>query len=513
MSAAPREPENYSIDEMMDRLKKPSTEDSEEDGELVVRADGTQAIRIRKRKRRTAQPVKQDAIRLRRSRIMQVAAAMVLVILAGLTIGTAVIYANSPPFREALIQKIALSTGATSELQMFRMNPKTANANSLSLKWPEGNMLNSLSARGIIAEIFPSSFFGKSMKGEEITTLEATLALQIPKPTVPSRTEASPSGGLPIQFNRYRAPVFHMTMGNPSAPAIRLYKSEASLYPNTLNGRTQFSLNQGQLTIKGWPKLRLDRAFMEFRSDEIDIVGLRVQDETDNRGVFEFSGTIVPYNPDQLSTLSVRLDSFPLAGITSPALGKLFSGRIDSLPAAKSNYLAFYPSENPSAKLAISFQCALTSNMEVTGFPFLFALSQTLEDDWFQRPIFEGEGASGTILREAETVSLQDLNFENKGRMALRGRISMAANQALTGNLEVGVAEAMINTAITSRLKTLFGPTKEGFRWVTLKIGGSASNPTDNFKELFLAPEATRTGKDQESDQHGSTFEELTQPR
>lgn len=513
MSAAPSEPEKYSIDEMMNRLKKPSSGDPSEDGELVVRADGTQAIRIRKRKRRTSQPIKQDATRLRRSRIMQVAGAMILLIVAGLTIGTAVIYANSPSFHDALIQKITRSTGAKSELQMFRMNPKTANANSLSLKWPEGNMLDSLLARGITAEIFPSSFFGKSMNGEEITVGDATLALQIPKPTAPARAEASPAEGLPIQFKRYRAPVFHLTMGNPNNPAIRLSKSEASFYPNTLNGRTQFSLNQGELAIKGWPKLRLDRAFMEFRGDEIDIIGLRIQNETDNRGVFEFSGTVAPYNPDQLSTLSVKMESFQLAGITSPALGKLFSGRIDSLPAAKSNYLSFYPSENPAAKLAISFQCALTSNLEITGFPFLFALSQTLEDDWFQRPIFEGEGASGTILREADVVSLQDLNFENKGRMALRGRITMAANQALTGDLEVGVAEAMINTAITPRLKSLFGPNKEGFRWVTLKIGGSAANPTDNFKELFLAPAATQTEKKQDVDRAGSSFEELTKPR
>ena len=91
--------------------------------------------------------------------------------------------------------------------------------------------------------------------------------------------------------------------------------------------------------------------------------------------------------------------------------------------------------------------------------------------------------------------------------------ITMATNQALSGELEVGVAEAMITTAITPRLKTLFGPSKEGFRWITLKIGGSATNPTDNFKELFLAPAATRTEKSQDFNREGSSFEELTQPR
>ncbi|MEO5713409.1 MAG: hypothetical protein ABIT37_07960 [Luteolibacter sp.] len=515
MSGAPSEPEKYSIDEMMDRLKSPSSGNPEEEGELVVRADGTQAIRVRKRKRRSTQPVKEKHVRNRRARILQVSAAMGLIIVAGLTIGGAVIYANSPPFREGLVRKISQSTGAEVDLQMFRMNPKSANANTMQLKWPEGNVLQSLYVRGVIADIFPSSFLGKSMNGEEITVDVGNLALRIPKPGEPlgTGTTAEAEAALPIQFKRYRVPNFNVTLGDPTYPAISLLKSEASFSPNTLNGRTQFSLNQGDLTITGWPKMRMSRAFMEFRGKEIDVVGLRLMDETDNRGIFEISGTVLPYSPERLSTLSVQLESFPLSGLTNTAFGKLFSGRIDSLPTTKSNYLTFFPSENPATKLAIAFRSSLTSNMEVTGFPFLVALSQTMEDDWFQRPVFQGEDAAGSLLREAGSVSLHDLSFENKGRMALRGRITMAANQSLSGNLEVGVAEAMINTAKTPRLKSLFGPTKEGFRWITLKIGGSATSPADNFKDLYLAPDATPSAESGESDHKGSTFEELTKPR
>lgn len=513
MPAAPSEPEKYSIDEMMDRLKSSSEGNPEEDGELVVRADGTQAIRVRKRKRRSAQPVKDERIRTRRSRIIQVSAAMSLLILAGLTIGAAIAFANSPPFREGLIRKITQSTGANADLQMFRMNPTTANAADLVLKWPGGNVLNSLTLRGIVAEIFPVSFLGKSMTGEEITVAEGTLALRMPTPDEALRTEAEPTGPLPIQFKRYRAPVFHMTLGDTAAPVIRLYKSEASLYPNPLNGRTQFSLNQGELSIAGWPKLRMDRAFIEIRGKEADIVGLRVMDVADNRGVFELSGTVLPYSPDRLSTLSVTLDTFPLSGIAGPGLGRIFTGKIDSLPTTKSNYLSFYPSANPATKLAIEFRSALTSNIEISGFPFLFALSQTLEDEWFLRPVFEGENAGGTILREADIVTLRDLNFESKGRMALRGHVSMTATQTLSGSLEVGVTEAMISSSKTERLKTLFGPSKEGFRWLTVNISGPAASPIDNFKELFLAPGTTGSQETPKPEQDGSTFEELTKPR
>ncbi len=514
MSGAPSDPEKYSIDEMMDRLKTSSSGNSDEEGELVVRADGTQAIRVRKRKRRSSQPVKEQRVRSRRSRILQVSAAMILLIAAALAIGSAVIYANSPPFREGLVRKIYQSTGAAEvDLQMFRMNPKSANANTLTLKWPQGNVLDNLFVRGVRADVFPSSFLGKSMNGEEIIVGEGTLALHIPKPGEPLVAGAATAEALPIHFNRYRIPKLNLTLGDPAAPAISLLKAEASFSPNSLNGRNQFSLNQGDLVISGWPKMRLNRAFLEFRGKEIDVVGLRLMDETDNRGVFEFTGTLLPYSPERLSTLSLQLESFQMGGLTSPAFGKLFAGRIDSLPTTKSNYLTFYPSDTPSPKLAIAFRSSLTSNMVVTGFPFLVALSQTLEDDWFQRPVFEGEDATGSILREANVVRVENLDFENKGRMALRGHIEMNATQALTGSLQIGVAEAMINTAKAARLKTLFGPEKEGFRWVTLKIGGSATNPTDNFKELFLSPPAPSTTENLEPENKGSSFEELTRPK
>ena len=135
MSAAPSEPEKYSIDEMMERLKT-SPPENPENGELVTRPDGSQAIRVRKRKRRTSQPHKEEASRNRRAKIFQVAAALILVFVAALIIGAGIIYANSAPFRESLVRKIAAGSGASVELQQFRMNPQTANAGGLVLDWP-----------------------------------------------------------------------------------------------------------------------------------------------------------------------------------------------------------------------------------------------------------------------------------------------------------------------------------------------------------------------------------------
>ncbi len=512
MSAAPSEPEKYSIDEMMDRLKNPALENPEE-GELVTRQDGTQAIRVRKRKRRSSQPRKEDAHRTKRARIVQVSAALILLFLTALAIGGAIVYANSRPYRDALLTKIAQASGATAQLEQFRMNPATANAGGLSLEWPAGNVLKSLLLRGLTAEISPTSFLGKSMAGEEVTVVtDGTLTLQVPTPGLPLRSTAQPAGDLPVRFNRYWIPVFHLAVGGSTPPAVSLTKSEASLYPENVNGRTQLRLNQGAVNIPGWPDLRLDRALLEFRGRDTDVIVIRLQHESDTRGSFELSGTIQPYKTDRPSTLAVQLDSFELAGLTGPSFARLFSGRVDTLPAAKSNFLSFLPTETPNPSLDIALGVSPTAKIEVKGFPFLPALAQVLDDPWFESPVFEGE-ASSTLHREGGIVSLQDLRFESKGRMALRGEIAMAANETLSGNLQLGVAEAMIISSKNPRLESMFGPTREGFRWLTLKIAGAAKAPTDNFRDLYTSAVVTAPAKAPAAEGDGSSFDELTRPK
>ncbi len=91
MSAGASEPEKYSIDEMMDRLKS-SSSGAASDGELVSRPDGSQALRVRKRKRRSSQPHKEERIRSRKSRIVQFSAAFVLIAAAVMAVGGAILF-------------------------------------------------------------------------------------------------------------------------------------------------------------------------------------------------------------------------------------------------------------------------------------------------------------------------------------------------------------------------------------------------------------------------------------
>ncbi len=508
----PSEPERYSIDEMMDRLKQPSSK-SEDEGELVTRSDGTQAIKVRRRKRRSDQPTKKAEEKNLKARIIQVSGVLILLFITALIVGIAITYANSRPFRDKLIQNIQQSSGATAELNQFRMNPKTANAAQVQLKWPEGNVLSQLVMGGLAAEIFPSSFLGKKMSGEEIIIDQANLTLQIPKSGQATLSNAVVTGFPTISFNRYRAENLDLTLGAASAPTIQLSKSEGSFSPSSSGKPAQLSLSRGNLIIPGWPKLRLARSLVIFSKEELEIVSLNVSHESDSRGSLEFSGKIAPYQRDRMSTLALRLEAFQISGIAGPVLGRFFSGRIDSLPDSPINQLSFFPTENPQQKLEVAFQISPSSRIEVQGFPFLFLLSKALDDPWFEAPAFESD-ARGTIEREGDILSLRDLNFESKSRIKLSGTVSLASDQSLSGNLKVSISEAMVKASASQRFQSMFSKPEDGFCWINLKIGGTASAPTDNSEDLFnSAPFTSQKPSMPTASEKKSTFEELTNPK
>ncbi len=508
--SAPSEPEKYSIDEMMERLKNQAAQDSSADHELVTRADGSQAIRVRKRKRRSEQPHQDRRRKSLRTRMLQVSGVLVLLLLVIVLAGAAIVFANSAPFRQQICEQITRSSGASAELEQFRMNPTSANIGRVTLAWPEASALQQLTLTTVTAQISPSSFLGQSLSGDDVTVAEGSLILRTnPAPATSQSTPPSASHR-PINFNRYAITKTQVLLGESTAPLVHMQNAESSFSPVTVNDRAQLLLSGGDVTIRGWPKLRMDRSHIEFRGSEMDIVSMRLRHPNDRQGTLELSGTVVPHTIQDTSRFAIHLESYLLSGLAGPELGRLITGRIDTHADDTGNLLTLRLGHEPSLTLTAAFHNSPASALELSGFPFLFGLAQTIGDDWFEHPVFDNAG-SGAIQITNGQVVLRDLAIETKDRLAVRGALTMTSDRKLSGTLDIGVATAMIQASKSHRiLDSLFSPPTENFRWLTLKIGGTASAPTDNFKELF---QATVPAIPTNSDAQVPTFEELTRPK
>lgn len=512
MSEQSSEPDKYSLDDMMQRLKGRDEENSQK-GELVTRSDGSLAMKVKKRRRRTDQTRETETKRNQKVQILQIAGFVVFVAVIGLIAGIGIIYANSSPFRDGLIAKVESASGAKVELKRFRINPATANSNLVGFEWPSGNALASLQLRGLVGKIAPVSFLGKAFTGEEITVSSGELIMRKPAVGEPARISATPFTKPPVHFERYFIAMLDVYFGGEKIPSSMLEKTEVSLFPGARAGNAELRLNGGLLKMQDWSPFSLDRSYITFSGDELDVKSLRFEIPTatgkksSDPGYIELSGVLQPLDPREAHMLSVELNSFKVSYLLGADLGGFFSGRLETKENTESNVFTVPAKSGEPASLKLSTINQLGSRLELRGFQFLEDLSNILEDRWYENPNF-GDHVSMKFLRKGNFTSIKDFEFEERGRMAVRGTISNGEAGQIEGRIRVGIPEAIIVTQRSPSLEAAFDQSAKGYRWIDIEIGGTSAVPTDNFLDLFGT---ARTGSEMLEDQSSEvdSFESL----
>jgi len=492
------EPEKYSIDEMLERLKHRG----EGEGQLVTRADGTQAIKVRKRKRRTEQVRDKLKAHNQRMQLIQIAGFVIFLIAMLIIGGAMILYSNGSAFRNGLISKVESVTGSETKLQQFRMNPATASAAHVAMNWSEVYALNRLEVSGLSAEISPICFVGKVFQGKEITGSSGKLFLTAPSERdVPAVANNDKKNSL-IRFNRYSVNNLNVFFSKEEALDKMVEGIEASYLPTKLSKGGEIRLNKGDLKIKGWPALVLDRSYIQVRGDELDIKSMRFKvpapagQDLQDKGSINFFGEIKPQAEAATHELHVNLESFPISPLLGGSMGRFFQGRVVTNSDENSNMLRFAPGSGNDAALELNMSHAIDSRISLSQFKFLGQLSIVLDDRWYELPNFDDE-VKLLMRRSAEIVELKNIHLEQRARMIVKG--SMVIKDAagnISGSLRVGVPDIIVAASKDGRLDKLFSPVRDGYRWVDIQLSGSGAAPADNFKDQYQA--ITLTGSPDE---------------
>lgn len=511
MPSDSHEPEKYSISEMMDRLKERSSGDPSS-GELVIRADGSQAIKVRKRKRRSEQVERDSQKRAKRIRAIQLVVFLLLVVTFLLVAGAAMIYYNGSSYRNKVIARIGTATGATAELAQFRVTPLRVNASALTLNWPEHSVIRNLSLNRVSAELHVSSLLGQTLSGDEMTADEGEMILS--EPTAAGAGVVGQDSSERFQFSRFRSPDMTIILGDGPNPAVKVKQTEISFYPMSVNGRAELRLNKGSVGFgSGFPALNLDRGFFAFTGRQMEVLNLRLENPADARGVIELAGTITPFNKGRTSTLDIKkVENYPIEHLFGPEFGRILSGRIESRDLPNSNFLTFIPGSMDSAQLMMAFRGGFSSKLTLSNLPFLNVLARTLDDSGYQRPSIDS-GASGVIRMSASGYSIEDLRLEAKSRMMIRGSLSVANGRQLKGRLELGLPANQVSNNLRA-MDADFSTLREEMRWIDIEVSGTTAAPEDDFgKRLTARTTRSTNGVDPSGATPRSQFEEATKPR
>jgi hypothetical protein len=496
----------YTIDEMMDRLKR--RQGAETPPELVTRSDGSHALKVKKRKRRTDQSVDKETRLKKRVHIVQIVSAVVLLTLVLLVVGGGILHVNSSSYRESLIGKLEASSGADVAMEQFRMNPLEAIASKTNFSWPGGNVLDKLDLVSITAGISPSTFFSDTFGGDEIVAVSAKLALKAADPSNPIRHVSRSAGTLPVNFSRYASSSLDIRFGGYGG----LSGTEGSLFPAPVAGQSELRLKGGLLKLPDWPPLTLDRSYIKVRKSELRIQNMRfslpgADDLKTSRGFIDFSGTLTPIGYYGTHKLSANLSNFPLSYLLGSDLGRFFVGRVDSVEIPDSNFLSFDLDSPESARLELTATNALESQIDMSGFKFMQSLAVAFNDRWYEIPVFDDD-VTLVVKRTGQTSNISSINLVNRGKMVVRGELFNGEGGMIKGKLRIGIPESTVTAAGDKKIAKMFGDVLEGYRWIEVEISGTGAMPEDNFMTLYMdnssqKPSAAREGTPQDS------FEEL----
>ena len=498
--------DKYTIDEMMGRLKR--RQEAEMPPELVTRSDGSQALRVKKRRRRTDQSVDNETKLKKRIQIIQIVGGVVLVTMVALVVGVGILHVNSASYRESLIGKLEVSSGANVAMAQFRMNPLEANASGAKFSWPAGNVLDKLDLGSITALISPSTFAGDTFGGDEIVAVSAKLSLKASDPSGPIRHISRPAGALPVRFSRYAASSVDISFGGLGT----LTGTEGSLFPAPVAGQSELRFSGGLLKLTDWPQLSLDRSYIKVRNSELQIQNMRfnipgADDLKSSGGYIDFSGSLTPIGFYGTHTLSANLSNFPLSYLLGSDLGRFFVGRVDSVEIPDSNFLSFDVDSPENARLELTATNALESRIDMSGFKFMQSLAVAFNDRWYEIPIFDDD-VTLVVKRTGQTSGLSGINLVKRGKMVVRGELLNGEGGMIRGKLRIGIPDTTVIASGDKKLAKMFGEVREGYRWIEVEISGTGALPEDNFRTLYMD---TSSRKPSESGQGApqDSFEDL----
>ncbi len=445
-----------------------------EGGELVTRADGSQAIKVRKRKRRTHQPKKKSKKKsIGRGKIIFFSSLVVLLILSGIGFAFLLGYYNGSRFEKKVEDSITANTGAKAEITRMQMSLGKAKISKIELNWDNERFpIQRIEAKGLKANYGIFSFLGGGWLGSELQAATANVKLRL----LDTEPDFSLSGEPPVDysFESYLGQRVDVDFDGSRRWAVS--EITAILEKND-DDESQIYVNNGTL-LSPIGEFAINNGILRFNEHSVDL-SLQVK-PLNKSGTIELKGD-VGYKKGDKVTLKSTFKRVAMDGWIDRAAKRLFDGEITQGDGT----VSFYIGENKDFEMSTK----VTSNLiRISNFAFIDDLSLLLSDDYFISPRFTN-GATALVRFTGEKTRVSDLNLVEKDQFKVQGYFELQKSGELTGEFKIGISMDTIPKAKEKLAHAVFTENDGIFIWTKVKLSGTASSPTDDLQARIEAAE------------------------
>lgn len=457
--------ETYSVDEMMSRLRSNSSDSqTERESELVTREDGSQALKVRKRKRRSKQPVVEKAKRAKRWSIAKAITAIALPLVGGLFILLLLARYHSPGYLNQITTNISAATGANVRIERISPLIGKLTANSIVMAWPDDSPLDQIRVSSIEGNLDILPALGGKLSGADLGSDSGYLIVSNRRDRKVSPPQKG-AGDFP-DFERLSSSAFSFYFGGLKSP-FRVDDTSVTYFRK--DDVNYFSVNGGNLIAPGWGSMPIQRGSFEVSDGRVGITSLRLVEGAQSlflRGSLDWS------EPTQSVSVEVQQGTF--ATFAGSSFGNLFDSPLEGMRGE----LKFDSWNLGSHEVVLS---VLPEFITVKNFQFLDSLERLFGESSYTE--FEFQPTTPfQLVRNSTQIEMRDFEAISIGTLGLRGDIQVK-DKALSGKVWLGLPDHQQILIGQANRKAFLEQAKleNGFYWFEVTLSGTTDAPQDNF--------------------------------
>ena len=472
---------------------RPATEKSRE---VVVRADGTKAIRVTK-KRKTLMTNEERNRRSRRSFVMLllvgllVCAAFVGFFMFRMTSMTGAGYLTD---QEASLAK---AWGATHvRCSGSNIDGMELSISNIVAEFPEGSFLQRVELSDVKASLSASTFISGKIKADELSIGRASLQVA---PTARELKMPRQQGEDLWSIKRVVCADLNVSFGGTETESpLMLRQAPAYMYGTTASRVVM--LNGGLLMMRGWKPVSLTEGKMRFTPTSIEDISLRgttdpTRKKADGRpeSTVAISGTLAD-SASLAGPLMVDSDSMSFADFSNGTFAHFFSAYTQAFAKGKNKASAYItlPLDTTTPRFSGVFHL---KDVRITSFPAMMVMTEHIDPKYRKRylPPFISSGV--VTLSQADgssTLAFAENDMVERDLLSLRAKVTVDNANQLSGTIDYGMP------ALLTRVEYPDGLSDPIFRedgrnaWLCTEVSGPANHPNDNAEQQDVAAEAQR---------------------
>jgi len=462
--------ENIPLDEMMRKLKKGSVQKRSSrvaGGERVVRADGSEAIKVKSKKRRSIQSkIKKGNKR----KVILIAAAVALLLLSVISFSVLLGYFNGNRFKSKVTETIVNVSGAEVELGKLDVSPASAKLSKIDLKWSgKDTLIKTLKLKNIDADYGMLAFIGGGWGGSAVGIEKADLVIEMGKNNPHLNTVSERP--VDFKFGLYQCSEVNLDFGENS---LWSFKKGSVSYRVSNENNDQFSIDSGDLKVPKFGDFKVQAGLVSLNVDGAQVyLGLKSESQV---GSVNVDGT-VGYTEGSPVELKIELKDYPLKDWIDPRARRFFNGKIQTGKGILKMELGDMESFDIITKI--------TSRLiRVNDFEFVKTISEHMQEEYYLKPDFVDESKM-TMKWTKGRIEFTDIDLLQDAQMRIKGNFTIDENDQMSGTLKVGLPVMVISTKRGKVLKEVFSEDDGEYIWADVIISGKASTPRDNLDEML----------------------------